>query len=193
MFLRHTTLEFLVFPLRNRTGKRYIVNIPFQNILWLLVASILDFSFEGTSFKGIWSTGGASQVVLVVKNPSVKAGNMRDVGSISWVRKIPCSRAWKSTPVFLPGESQGQRSLVGYSPWGRKESDTTEWIILCFIVYSKLTTAAIVSHSQTFCELQLSCVVSCTLPQSYCSSHCWEVEHVLLPLGSGLTLYLLWA
>ena len=30
------------------------------------------------------------------------------------------------TPVFLPGESHGQRSLVGYSPWGRKESDTTE-------------------------------------------------------------------
>ena len=34
-----------------------------------------------------------------------KVGNMRDVGSIGWVRKMPCSRAWKSTPVFLPGES----------------------------------------------------------------------------------------
>ena len=33
---------------------------------------------------------------------------------------------WQSTPVFLPGESHGQRSLAGYSPWGRKESDTTE-------------------------------------------------------------------
>ena len=33
---------------------------------------------------------------------------------------------WQPTPVFLPGESHGQRSLVGYSPWGRKESDTTE-------------------------------------------------------------------
>ena len=32
-----------------------------------------------------------------------------------------------STPVFLPGEFYGQRSLVGYSPWGHKESDTTEW------------------------------------------------------------------
>ena len=35
-----------------------------------------------------------------------------------WVRKIPCRRKWECTPVFLPGKSQGQRSLVGYSPWG---------------------------------------------------------------------------
>ena len=35
-------------------------------------------------------------------------------------------RAWQPTPVFLPGESHGQRNLVGYSPWGCKESDTTE-------------------------------------------------------------------
>ena len=43
-----------------------------------------------------------------------------------WVRKIPWRRACQSTPVFLPGESHGQRSLVGYSPWGCKESDITE-------------------------------------------------------------------
>ena len=40
--------------------------------------------------------------------------------------KIPWRRAWQPTPVFLPRESHGQRSLVGYSPWGHKESDTTE-------------------------------------------------------------------
>ena len=40
-----------------------------------------------------------------------------------WVLKIPWRRAWQPTPVFLPGESHGQRSLVGYSPWGCKESD----------------------------------------------------------------------
>ena len=43
-----------------------------------------------------------------------------------WVGKIPWRRKWKPTPVFLPGESHGQRSLVGYSPQGHKESDTTE-------------------------------------------------------------------
>ena len=35
-------------------------------------------------------------------------------------------RAWQPTPAFLPGKSHGQRSLVGYSPWGRKELDMTE-------------------------------------------------------------------
>ena len=43
-----------------------------------------------------------------------------------WVRKIPWRRAWPPTPVFLSGESHGQRSLAGYRPWGRRESDRTE-------------------------------------------------------------------
>ena len=43
-----------------------------------------------------------------------------------WVGKIPWRRAWQPTVVFLPGESHGPRSLVGYSPWGHKELDTTE-------------------------------------------------------------------
>ena len=38
----------------------------------------------------------------------------------------PCRRKWQATPVFLPGKSHGSRSLVGYFPWGSKESDTTE-------------------------------------------------------------------
>ena len=43
-----------------------------------------------------------------------------------WVGKMPWRRNWQPTPVSLPGESHGQRSLVGYSPQGPKESDTTE-------------------------------------------------------------------
>ena len=43
-----------------------------------------------------------------------------------WVGKIPWRRKWQSTPVLLPGKSHGQRSLVGYSPWGCKELDTIE-------------------------------------------------------------------
>ena len=43
-----------------------------------------------------------------------------------WDGKIPWRRAWQPTPVLLPGESHGQRSLAGYSPWGPKESDMTE-------------------------------------------------------------------
>ena len=43
-----------------------------------------------------------------------------------WIRKISWRREWLTTPVLLPGESHGQRSLVGDSPWGLKESDKTE-------------------------------------------------------------------
>ena len=67
-----------------------------------------------------------SLVALVVKNPSANAGDVRDTGRFNlWVGKIPWRRAWQPTPV-LPGESHGQRSLVGYSPWGHKESDMIE-------------------------------------------------------------------
>ena len=44
----------------------------------------------------------------------------------TWVRKIRWRRKWQSTPVLLPGKFHGQRSLLGYSPWGRRESDTTK-------------------------------------------------------------------
>ena len=43
-----------------------------------------------------------------------------------WVGKIPWRKTGQHTPVFLPGDSHGQRSLGGYSPWSLKESDTTE-------------------------------------------------------------------
>ena len=46
-------------------------------------------------------------------------------GFILCIGKIPLRREWLPTPVFLPGEFHGQRSLAGYSPWGRKESDMT--------------------------------------------------------------------
>ena len=46
----------------------------------------------------------------------------------SWVEKIPWRRKWQPTPVFLPGEFHGQRSLAGCSPWGHKQSHMTEWL-----------------------------------------------------------------
>ena len=60
------------------------------------------------------------------KEPACNAGDAGDMGSTPGVRKIPWRRAWQPTPVFLPGEFHGRRSLAGYSSWGRKESDTTE-------------------------------------------------------------------
>jgi len=45
---------------------------------------------------------------------------MRETWFNPWVGKIPWRRAWQPTPVFLPGEAHGQRSLTGHSPWGPK-------------------------------------------------------------------------
>ena len=57
---------------------------------------------------------------LVVKNMPCQCGRCKRCEFDSWVGKIPWSRKWQPTPVFLPRESHGQRNLVGYSPWGRR-------------------------------------------------------------------------
>jgi len=55
-------------------------------------------------------------VVLVVKNPLAIAGDMRNTDSTPRSGRSPPRWAWQPTPIFLLGESQGHRSLVGYSP-----------------------------------------------------------------------------
>ena len=56
-----------------------------------------------------------------------------DTGSIPRSGKYPGGGKWQPTPVFLPEKSHGQRSLVGYSPWGCKESDMTERLSMSMI------------------------------------------------------------
>ena len=68
------------------------------------------------------SWAGAALVAQAVKNLL----QCKRLGFSPWVGKIPWRREWLPTPVFLSGEFHGQRSLVGYSPCGHKESDTTE-------------------------------------------------------------------
>ena len=62
-----------------------------------------------------------------------------DVAMSSWTPSaslglgfLSSRRKWQPTPVLLPGKSQGWRILAGYSPWVRKESDTTEWLHFIF-------------------------------------------------------------
>ena len=62
----------------------------------------------------------AFQVAEMVQESACNAGGLGSIG------KIPWRRASQPTPVFLPGESHEQSSLVGHSPWGHKESDTTK-------------------------------------------------------------------
>ena len=64
----------------------------------------------------------ASLDAQAVKNLPANAGD----GFDPWVRKIPWRRKWQPTPVFLPKKSHAQGNLMGYSPKGSKELDTTE-------------------------------------------------------------------
>ena len=59
--------------------------------------------------------GGASD-----KESTCQYRRYKRLGFDPWVRKIPWRSAWQPTPVFLPGDSHGQRSLAGRSPWGRR-------------------------------------------------------------------------
>ena len=61
----------------------------------------------------------------VVENPPT---NARVAGFDPWVQKIPWRKKWQPTSVFLFGKSSGQKSLVSYSPWGRRDSDMIEWL-----------------------------------------------------------------
>ena len=68
----------------------------------------------------IWSR--TSLVAQTVK----RLPTMQEPRFNPWVRKILWRRKWQPTPVLLPGESHGWRTVVGYSPWSRKQSDMTE-------------------------------------------------------------------
>ena len=81
-----------------------------------------------------------------------------------WIGKIPWRRAWQPIPVFWPGEPHGQRSLADYSPWGLKDSDTTE----------RPSTAQHSSSSLQLCSTYLISLDShnCPVNRSQYSSYC---------------------
>ena len=83
-------------------------------LLWLPIPLMLPSATsqgKRSAFKGV--------VVLAVTNPPANAGDIKRHGFDPWARKISWRRKWQPTPVYLPAESLGQRSLAGYSPRGR--------------------------------------------------------------------------
>ena len=69
---------------------------------------------------------GASQVALVVKNPPANSGDVRDLGSIPGFGRPPGGGHGNPLQYSWLENPHGQRSLAGYSPWGRKESNVTK-------------------------------------------------------------------
>ena len=101
----------------------FVDKLAAPNLLWSLPSCSTAASsvyprplFNQAGFPG--STSG--------KEPTCQCRRYKRNLLYTWVRKIPWRRVWQLTPVFLPGESHGWKSLVGYSPWGHTESDMTE-------------------------------------------------------------------
>ena len=86
---------------------------------------------------GVRHTGQASTVLLTSWPPPRRHRLPTAKGFLTFEQKEQFTphlgpfwrRKWQPTPVFMPGKSHGPRSLMGYNPWGRKESDTTEWLL----------------------------------------------------------------
>ena len=60
---------------------------------------------------------------------------MQETGVQSLGQEDPLEKGWQLTPVFLPGEFHGQRSLAGYSPQGHRESDKSEWLTISLFTF----------------------------------------------------------
>ena len=105
-----------------RTQARWEMSFP----LPVALPTTGFLSFSTMDIGGLYPLLWASQVAPVVKKPTCHCKRHKRHGFDPWVRKIPRRREWQPTPVFLAGESHGQRSLAGSSSWGCKESGTTE-------------------------------------------------------------------
>ena len=91
---------------------------------------------------GIWEGGSQGRGYMYIDSASLVAQMLKHLSAVRetwfdpWVRKIPWRSKWQPSPVLLPGKSHRRRSLVGYSPWGCKESDTTEQLHFHFIFWT---------------------------------------------------------
>ena len=103
-----------------------------KTALWFLSWSFLGMS---NIERQIWDRGQRSWLLfehsfprwLSSKESACQCRRHRRCRFNPWVRKIPWRRKWQPTPVFLPGKFHRQRTLAGYSPWGLKVLDTTEY------------------------------------------------------------------
>ena len=102
-------------------------------VLRVLTTMTLKMMAVCPKLWGLWNNkrGRKSEVAQKVKRlPALQETWVRSLGWEDPLEKWMATHSRQPTLVFLPGEFHGQRTLVGYNPWGLKESDTTEWQIL---------------------------------------------------------------
>ena len=93
------------------------------------------------------------------KEPACQCRRHRRLRLDPWVGKIPWRREWQPTPVSLPGEFHGQRSLAGYSLWGRKESDMTEQLTLSLSLSAKMKPRNPLQHGHLYRSIRTQLVI----------------------------------
>ena len=107
----------------------------------------------------------------------------RRPGFDPWVGKTSWRRKWKPTPVLLPGKPHGWRSLVGYSPWGHRQSDTAEWLHFHFHCMLTLTSEPFPFVSFLFLVV--------AFPPKKVNIHCKGSLVILTPFSFSLSVKLL--
>ena len=102
-----------------------------SNLVYLNMIELLDIYIYIRKME-------ASQAAQLISKPPHQCRRPKRHGFDLWVRKIPLEKKMATYSSILAGKLHGQRSLMGYSPWGRKESDVTEHTYACIrkITYS---------------------------------------------------------
>ena len=97
--------------------------VKWSNLAFLTLRKYIFMAKDCLILENVSGIGRSGNMVVQVKESTCQCRRQRfDL----WVEKIPWRRKWQPTPVFLPGESHGQRSLAHYSPWSQKELDVTK-------------------------------------------------------------------
>ena len=117
-----------------------------QGFIIQLIIIVYHSQFAPLGFCGKLVTSLVAQMVKCVPT-------LQETRFDSWVRKILWRRKWQPTPVLLLGKSHGWRSMVGYSPWDRKESDMTERLHFHFCVYCKCKFVTVKFSKMTHCKI----------------------------------------
>ena len=107
-------------------------------------SSVIPFSSKFQSFLA----SGSFQMSQLFASCSQSIGVSASISVLQWILRTDWK--WQPTPVFLPGESHGWKSLVGYSPRGRKESDTTERLNFQLSMLKKLKLKGSMKTYKTF-------------------------------------------
>ena len=103
-----------------------------------------------------------SCLISAIKQTLRSCSNYPNILNIHWIQIIKSK--WHPSPVLLPGKSQGRKSLVGYSPWGCKESDTTEQL---HYYYYLVLMCGYSSHLTMNCLRAGSCIIFSCIPSSW--------------------------